>query len=287
MHSDTYAASFYGSPNAQAEYQLVVLLVKTALVGNFTGPGTNHSYLPGSTVKVTGILNPGLYNGAPVNLRPYFDGTLVSSTSGTGNATLPVATNWLDGGGLDAIKASPLSDPTAPATSNQQRLLNHLYSFFGGLLVCSFYGSGPAFPAYAGDPSMYNAHKYMDLGPAEMGYFIQELGLAAESFGVPDNAISAAAALVLQSVFGRRCAPPEKAYSLPNSSVELQAICTNPQCPLAANATCQSYANVSAPATVAPSATPTPTARSGAQRVAAGAAWARLAGAFAGGVMML
>ena len=39
------------------------------------------------------------------------------------------------------------------------------------------------FPPYQGDPSMYRVHKYMNLDPNEVGYFISQVGGAAASFG--------------------------------------------------------------------------------------------------------
>lgn len=50
-------------------------------------------------------------------------------------------------------------------------LLTHLYEFFGTLLGCSGLGQA-AYPAYDGDESLYETHKFMDLSYSEVGYFI-------------------------------------------------------------------------------------------------------------------
>lgn len=122
-------------------------------------------------------------------------------------------------------------------------LITHLYEYFGLLTGCSTVGQG-AFPAYGGDTSMGNVHKFMDLDPIELGYFITQVGLAAASFGVSDADVTGVD-MALEQHFGYRCAPPEAI--VPGAQPEIQAICVNPACPLAANATCSLYANVSEP----------------------------------------
>jgi hypothetical protein len=92
---------------------------------------------------------------------------------------------------------------------------------------------------------MYNVHKFMDLNTAELGYFIEQVGLAALSFGV-DPADLTPIAQALGTLFGQRCAQP---VSVLGGSVpaELQAICTDDSCSQAANATCSSYAPATPP----------------------------------------
>lgn len=101
-------------------------------------------------------------------------------------------------------------------------LLTHLYSYFGVLLGCSMVGNGTAYPAYAGDKSMYETHKYMGLGAFEFGYFIEQVGLAAASFGVADADVTAVG-MALNSLFGYKCAPA--ATVVPAQGDALQAIC--------------------------------------------------------------
>lgn len=126
-------------------------------------------------------------------------------------------------------------------TASNRRLLTHLYEFFGALLGCSNYGM-TGFPAYAGNTNMYAVHGFMALGPNAMGYFIQEVGLAAASFGVAPADITAAAT-ALNTLFNYKCLAP--AAILPMAPVEPQSICIAPSCPLAPNNTCSAY-----PATV-------------------------------------
>ena len=104
-------------------------------------------------------------------------------------------------------------------------LLTHLYSYFGVLLGCSTVGAngtGSAYPAYAGDKSMYETHKYMGLGAFEFGYFVEQVGLAAASFGVADADVTAVG-MALNSLFGYKCAPA--ATVVPSQGDALQAIC--------------------------------------------------------------
>ena len=77
----------------------------------------------------------------------------------------------------------------------------------------------------------------MYLNENQMGYFIQNVGLAAASFGVADDDITAVAE-ALNSLFNVRCAPPVEI--IPEGE-ELQSICIAPSCPLAEDAVCSVY----------------------------------------------
>ena len=69
---------------------------------------------------------------------------------------------------------------------------------------------------------MYTVHKYMALDSYEVSYFIEQVGLAAASFGVSKlDVIWVGAQLSLW--FGMKCAP-ERAI-LPKEKPELQSIC--------------------------------------------------------------
>merc|ERR1712137_1131142 len=48
------------------------------------------------------------------------------------------------------------------------------YEYFGSLLQCSMQGNS-AYPAYSGDASQYEVHKFMNLDPNEVGYFITQV----------------------------------------------------------------------------------------------------------------
>ena len=94
---------------------------------------------------------------------------------------------------------------------------------------------------------MYNVHKYMGLDAAQVGYFIQQVGLSAASFGVSNDDVTAVGKS-LTSAFDMKCAA---AASIPPSAPPaLQAICIADDCPLAMNATCSAYGNVTAPMVV-------------------------------------
>lgn len=117
------------------------------------------------------------------------------------------------------------------AGSNQATLFTHLVEYFGSLLGCSGYGTA-SFPAYMGSNSQYNVHKYMDLSETEHTYFIQQVGLAATSFGVTMADVNGVA-MTLNSTFGYRCAPA--AMVIPGSQSYQQVICQGTGCPLASS----------------------------------------------------
>ena len=116
-------------------------------------------------------------------------------------------------------------------------LLTHLYSFFGALLGCSMYGKG-AFPSYMGHASMYKVHSFMDLDAAQVGYFIEQVGLSGASFGVAEDDLKAVG-MALNGLFGYRCEPEMTA--IPEQGPQLQSICIAGDCPLAEDAVCSAY----------------------------------------------
>ncbi|KAK5002455.1 hypothetical protein LTR28_011402, partial [Elasticomyces elasticus] len=102
---DYYTTALFGNSNATNEYSLLVALVNTVVIGNYTKPNVG--------VRVPGILTPGLYNGVLSDILPFFNGALASSNRGGSSG---VAINFLDDGG-----AAPLmkSMPAYTTTSNQ------------------------------------------------------------------------------------------------------------------------------------------------------------------------
>jgi len=132
---DYYTTALLKNNTAENQYTLLTLLVNTAVIGNYTKPNVG--------VTVPGILAKGTYNGTAVNLLPYFDGELASSNRGGSSG---VSVNFLDGGAATPLM---MNMPANSTTSNQYKLLTHLYQYFGALLGCSEYGMG-AFPAYQG-----------------------------------------------------------------------------------------------------------------------------------------
>ncbi len=134
-------------------------------------------------------------------------------------------------------------------------LLTHLYQFFGALLGCSKMGM-TGFPSYEGDTSMYNVHKFMNLDNAEMTYFINQVGMAAASFGVADSDIQIVAK-ALGDTFNMRCSAP--AEVIPGAGEELQAICIAEDCMKAENAMCDKYDEAEEPEMCEKSTTMMPT----------------------------
>jgi len=226
---DYYTTALLTDNNSTNQLTVLTLIVNTALIGNY-------SKINNQNISVTGILNPGTYNGAHVNLLPYFDGSLLSTNRGSAKGI-----SFLDDGG-----AAPLmmNMPSAGnATSNQYLLITHLYSFFGLLAGCSKVGTG-SFPAYSGNTDMSSDHKYMDLNPTELGYFITQVGTAAASFGVTNDDVTALGG-ALSKYFGNRCGPTVSI--VPGSVAQDQSICQDATCPVAANATCANVVNGTAP----------------------------------------
>ncbi|RWA10897.1 hypothetical protein EKO27_g4213 [Xylaria grammica] len=241
---DYYTTALLKDNTADNQATLLTLVVNTVVIGNYTQPNVG--------VSVPGILAPGTYDGADVNLLPYFTGELASSNRGGDHG---VSVNFLDDGGAEPLKNNK---PANTENSSQYFLLTHLYQFFGSLLGCSKQGM-PGFDAYGGHASMYEVHKFMALDPNELGYFITQVGLAASSFGVADSDVQAVGT-ALTSLFDERCAPPTTV--IPSQGAQLQAICIDDTCPLAAEATCASYEPVVEPSPVSSSVSATPTASS-------------------------
>lgn len=211
----------------------MTLVVNTAVIGNYTQPNVG--------IAVPGILNPNAtYMGTPVNLVPYFDGSLVSTNAGG----MAKSVNFLDDGG-----AAPLmmNKPANGMNSAQYTLLTHLYEYFGLLLGCSMVGK-EGFPSYGGNPGMYDVHKFMALDKNEVSYFIQQVGLSAASFGVSDADV-AAVGMSLNKHFNVRCAPKE---AIIQSEPMYQSICIDNDCDLAPNATCSAYPSVMEPQSTSP-----------------------------------
>lgn len=227
---DKYTTALLKNNTAANQLTLLTLLVNTAVIGNYTKPT-----IPGITfpnVKVAGILANGTVNGTQVNLLPYFNGGLASSNRG---GSAGVAVNFLDDGG-----AAPLMNnmPANGTSSNQYKLLTHLYQFFGVLLGCSQQGM-TGYSSYQGQASQYSVHKYMDLNYAQVSYFNQQVALAAASFGVSQDDINTVG-MALNNYFNVRCEP---AVTLaPALGSQLQSICIADSCPLAPNNTCSAYA---------------------------------------------
>jgi len=217
---DKYTTALFTNNTAENQLMLLTAVVNTAVIGNYSESKTGKA--------VSGILAKGTYEGVEVDLLPYFNGGLLSTNRGGSSG---VAVNFLDGGG-----AAPLmmNMPANSTDSRQYMLLTHLYEYFGSLLQCSMQGNS-AYPAYSGDASQYEVHKFMNLDPNEVGYFITQVADAAMSFGVSADDL-APVGMALNSLFGYRCAPATTV--IPAQGAQLQSICQAEECPIAPNSTC-------------------------------------------------
>lgn len=117
------------------------------------------------------------------------------------------------------------------------------------------------FDAYSGDASMYEVHKFMALDTAEVTYFIQQVGMAAASFGVAEDDITTVAT-TLGNVFNVKCGPATTLIKA--QGAQLQSICIADDCKKSMKADCGAYDSVMEPSnstatmtTAAPTATGT------------------------------
>src|SRR5271154_2137954 len=221
---DYYTTALLMNNTAENQMTLLTLIVNTAVIGNYTQPNV-------------GIMDPGILasgqmqEGAPVDLLRYFNGSLMSTNVNGKAGTV----NFLDDGGATPLM---MNKPANTNSSAQYFLLTHLYQYFGALLGCSMQGTGGVFSGYQGDPSQYQIHKFMNLSKPEMDYFITQVGLSAASFGAATSDVEAVG-MALNDTFNMRCSPPT--VVIPAQGSQLQAICINPDCPLASGAVCAQY----------------------------------------------
>jgi len=227
---DYYTGALLKENTAANQETVLTLIVNTVAIGNYTKPNVG--------IAVPGILAPGTGDFAGVNLAPYFTGALNSTNRGGSQG---ISLNFLDGGG-----ATPLMNNSLPtAGSAQEKLVTHLYGYFGYLLGCSQFGS--TYKPYQGSTNMYEVHKFMGLDVKEVGYFITQVGLAAASFGVADADVQIVGK-ALNDAFGYKCSP---AAAIPATAAPApQAICIADNCPTAVNATCNLYQPVLEPTNV-------------------------------------
>ncbi|EWC44248.1 hypothetical protein DRE_01074 [Drechslerella stenobrocha 248] len=223
---DKYTTAIFPDNTGSNQYSFIIRLVNTALIGNYIAP---------SNVAINGVLLPGTYMGEEVTLLPYFNGGLISSNRGEAPGT-PTAINFLDDGGVAALSQGK---PSYGQTSNQYKVFSHMYQFFGGLLGCSRYGQD-GFASYQGNSKMYEAHKFMNLKPLQLGYFIQQVLLSTEALGFEPGDTQAFGSQ-LNNTFGRRCSPRQAV--LPDTKPDLQAMCVDISCPLAEEPICRAYNN--------------------------------------------
>lgn len=231
------------TPSNSTQYAWISKLINLAFTGDYTPLPNLWPANPNGTYQASGVLDPNAVYRDPcgevtkINLVPYFNGTYKSNNR-DGKA---VAINFLDGGGVTALKSDI---PAWDTKSNQYRLLTHFYQYFGIILGCS----SSDFPRYEGRASQFQIHRYMDLKAPEMHYFIHSVYDAALTLGVqgPDlvthvgDAISIGVGL--DNIFNKQCAPPVKVAPYQESA--LQDMCGDPgTCAkwLFPNSTCSLY----------------------------------------------
>ena len=105
--------------------------------------------------------------------------------------------------------------------------------------ACTMFTSRHNLVSYL-DNSVLHNYRFMSLDPAEVGYFISQVGLAAASFGVASSDITIVAN-ALVSYFDYRCTPPMTI--VPGAGPQLQEICGDPTCPVAPTPACWYYSN--------------------------------------------
>lgn len=234
---DYYAGSLYGDSGNASQAKLIKSIVSLA----FGGPSGLQNVTDSA---LTGILNPGTFDNNPIDLLPWFNG----SKDSTNLNNAPIATNWLDGGGI-----KPLSDFLTGATpdlvlnnaTNEYRLFNHFFVAFSHTFGCS----DPVPSASTGGTtggtqqlSLAYVHKYMDLNFTDLGHFIDQLGKAAIYYGFSTQDADTFTSN-LNSQYNVRCAPP--ITTNPAQGPQLLSLCQDPSCPLAApNPDCAPYADL-------------------------------------------
>lgn len=90
---DYYAVANFGANTTDTQLRLMESILALAFGG--AGPLSNVSS------NITGIFNPGSFDGTPVDLQPWFNG----SKQSTNLEDQPVSINWLDGGGTAPLYA--------------------------------------------------------------------------------------------------------------------------------------------------------------------------------------
>ena len=98
---DYYAGSLYVESNETTQARLIKNVVSLA----FAGPTNIRDVGP----ELTGILNPGSFDGQYIDLQGWFNG----SKDSTNLNNAPVGVDWLDGGGK-----KPLTDFLTGVTQN-------------------------------------------------------------------------------------------------------------------------------------------------------------------------
>ncbi|RKO85751.1 hypothetical protein BDK51DRAFT_39977 [Blyttiomyces helicus] len=182
---------------------------------------TEFSFLTSQTVLTVALLgnsasNPPVAGILDANSPVLNLFTGVNAT--TNHYNLPTKINFLDGGAAASLQNGTIGT----ACSNQYTLVTHLVEYVGFLLNCNATG----FPAYAGNPSMYDVHKFMNISQIQFAYFDNAIANAALSLGVTTADFSSVGA-ALNSLYGSACLAPVR---LPPTLIGSQSICQGPGC---------------------------------------------------------
>ncbi|KAM3438553.1 hypothetical protein NHJ13734_004113 [Beauveria thailandica] len=237
---DYYAKELYGDNTKSNQLKLMTSIVAFAYAGG--------EKLKNADKNSTGIFNVGSLDSKALYLRPYFDGTM-NTTNLNDQA---VALNWLDGGGVDPLRAfinGTKDTADIKKGTNQYTLFTHWYVAFGRIYGCSEVENfldqkyRTLMPAYV--------HKYMDLDKAKIAYFIRQLILASKYYGFTEQDANTLEQY-MNNRYNIRCAPVDKNM--------LNSICFAKDCPLALpKSDCDAYKEIK-PYGVSDDASATPSA---------------------------
>ncbi|MCJ1355973.1 MAG: hypothetical protein MMC33_005967 [Icmadophila ericetorum] len=167
------------------------------------------------STNVTGILNPGVYDGTYVDLLPYFDGSIQSSNLNN----QPIGINWLDDGGT--VPLYNYLNGVAPSlvllnTSNQFKLFTNLYSIFARLFGCTL------------PPASVSTPGEMTQAAMQFNFSQEDTMTLSEEFNAKYNV---------------RCSPPVEVS--PTQPLELESLCQADTCPLCVpSPDCDAYVNL-------------------------------------------
>ncbi|CAG8953770.1 hypothetical protein HYFRA_00006661 [Hymenoscyphus fraxineus] len=214
---DYYTVKLYGSNTTESQNKLMQGIISMAWGGGAGIPNTS---------DITGILNPGTFQGTNLNLGSYFDGSKASSNLNN----VAVGINWLDGGGtqpLNNFLNSNANSIVLANNTNQYRLLSHWTFTFSRLFGCTQPKPLPSSESRFLSPAY--VHKYMKLNNTEVGHFIDQLTKASTHFGFSevDRMTLSQSMNVLYNV---RCSPAKEV--MPSLGPQLYSICQDESCPL-------------------------------------------------------
>jgi hypothetical protein len=103
---DFYAQARFGANNSETQLKFIQNVVSLAFEGG--------SRLNNVSSEITGILRPGKFNGADINLLQYFNGSRASTN--VNNA--PIGINWMDQGGPTPLAAFLAGDSQSLALAD-------------------------------------------------------------------------------------------------------------------------------------------------------------------------